>query len=93
MILLLIPCCLCVCGIVLTKNTCGAHLQLPLPYGAVGPPRKGGLFLLQVVGVDLVFTQKVLVILLGYKTSTVIFSEVLSKSLPPVGFPLITQKR
>ena len=55
MILLLLPCCLCICGIVLTKNACGARPPPPLPYDdAGGPPRKGDLFLLNVVDVDLV---------------------------------------
>ena len=59
MVLLLLRCCLCVCGIVLTKNACGTRPPPPLPYDdAAGPPRKGGLFLLNVVGVDLVSLRR-----------------------------------
>ena len=58
-ILLLLPCCLCVCGIVLTKNACGARPPPPLPYDdAGGPPRKGGLLLLNVVVVNLVSLRR-----------------------------------
>ena len=52
-ILLLLPCCLCVCSIDLTKNACGARPPPPIPYDAGGPTRKSGLFLLNVVGSNL----------------------------------------
>ena len=55
MILLLLPCCHCVCVIVLMKNDFSARPPPPFPYDdARGPPRKSGLFLLNVFGVDLV---------------------------------------
>ena len=54
-ILLLLPCCLCVCGIVLIKNACVARPPSHLPYDdAGGTPRKGSLFLLNVVGIAFV---------------------------------------
>ena len=53
-ILLLLPCFLCVCGIVLMKSACGVHPPPPLPYDAGGPPWKHGIFLLNVVSVSLV---------------------------------------
>ena len=44
-ILLLLSCCLCVCGIVLLKNAWDAHPPQPLPYDDVGgSPQKGGHF-------------------------------------------------
>ena len=47
------------CGIVLTKNACGARPPLSLSYDdAGGSPRKGGLFLLNVVGVDLFYLRR-----------------------------------
>ena len=59
MILLLLPCCLCVCGIDLRKNACGARPPTPLPYDdPEGPPRKGSLFLLNVVGANLVSLRR-----------------------------------
>ena len=59
-ILLLLPCCLCVCAIVLTKNACGARSPPPLSYDdARGVPRKGSLFLLNAVGVGLVSSRRI----------------------------------
>ena len=58
MILLLLLCCLCVCGVDLTKNACDARPPSPLPCDGGGPPRKGGLFLLNVIGVDLVSLRR-----------------------------------
>ena len=58
-ILLLLPCCLCICCIVLTKNACGARPPSSLQYDDAGrSSRKGGLFLMNVVGVDLVSLRR-----------------------------------
>ena len=57
-ILLLLPCCLCVSGIILTTNARGAHPSPPLPYDAGGTPRKGCMTLVNVVGVDLISLRK-----------------------------------
>ena len=77
MILLLLLCCLCVCGVDLTKNACGARPPSPLPCDGGGPPRKGGLFLLNVIDVDLVSFAE----LLGISAWFPILSEVVPEQL------------
>ena len=67
MILLLLSYCLCVCDMVLTKNTCGARPPPPLSYdNAGGSLRKGGLFLLNVVGVGLASLYAELFVISGW---------------------------
>ena len=83
MILLLLPCCLCICGIVLMKNACGARPPPPRPYDdAGGSPLKGRSVPAEccwcLIGF---FMQKFLVFLLGFKVGTPILCETLPKQL------------
>ena len=68
------------CGIVLTKNACGASPPPSLSYDDTGgSPRKGGLFLLNVVGVDLFSLRRTSWHFCLVKFSTPILSEILPK--------------